>query len=257
MASVVQVKESAVYTGTPTVSRSTGNFASSCTAGNWILAFGSVPTGGGVSVAFSDTLSTNYSTVIASIKNGTTFIQIDAVIGKLTASGTNAVTYTAVGDDRISVMALEISGLHATTPYTATDRSGFNYQSAPTTSTDAVTSGNTPTLSSGNGILIGLGFDAQSGLGTYPSAGTGFTDHGTGWSGSAQNYRLESKAISSTSAVAATFTAASNVGHHAIAIYLQNGETAPPIRLFSPYPSIYQDQGDQDYKSELVIKRWF
>lgn len=204
------------------------------------MAFGSVPHFELVSASFSDTLGTSYSTVIAHlIDTANTFIQVDAVIGQLTASGTNAVTYTAVGDDRIGVVAMEISGLDATTPYTATDRSGLNYQATPTTTTDAVTSGNTPTLSSGDGILIGLGFDAQSGLGTFPSTGTGFTDHGTGWGGIAQNYRLESKAISATTATAATFTAVSNVGHHAIAIYLKNAASTKAQLPRSPFKPVY------------------
>lgn len=237
MASIVQVKEGSTYVGSATTSQETGNFGASCTSGNWILAFGSVPASPAAAAAFTDTLGTTYSTVIAHILNGTTFIQIDAVIGQLIASGTNSVNYAAIGTDRIGALALEISGLDAT-PYTATDRSGWNYQAAPTTGTDLVTSGNTPTLSSADGILIGLALDAQSGSFAAPNAGTGFTDHGTGWNGIAQNYRLESKTISATTATDAVFTATADVAHHAIAIYLKNAASSatspPPRRPFNP-----------------------
>jgi len=225
-ASIVQFKEDSVYVGSPTVSRSTGNFGASCTAGNWILAWGTVPASPIVSASFSDTLATSYSTVIAHILDGSTFIQIDAVIGKLTSSGTNAVTYAAVGTDRIGVAAIELAGLHATTPYVATERSGWNYQASPGTGTDAVTSTNTPALGASAGILIGLSLDAQSGSFAYPNIGTGFTNIGQAWNGIAQNARFEHKQISSAAAVAALFTATANVPHLSMAVFLREAAAA-------------------------------
>ena len=76
------------------------------------------------------------------------------------------------------------------------------------TGTDAVTSGSTPTLSTPIGVLLGFARGALGAPGPT-AAGTGFTDEGYFWSygGVFPNMlRVEWKALTSTAAVASTFT---------------------------------------------------
>jgi hypothetical protein len=89
-------------------------------------------------------------------------------------------------------------------------------QAAPGTGTDAVSSTNL-TPGSQPGVLVGFGYD--DGGGGAVSAGTGFTSRGTMSNmdtAFGTTSRVEDKAITSTSAVAATFTGANGRGqlHH-------------------------------------------
>lgn len=86
-------------------------------------------------------------------------------------------------------------------------------QATPTTTTDATTSGNTGTLTEAPALLSGICI-ASGGAG-QPAAGTGFTSDGVGWTfgGGTNLMRSESKRVTSTAAVAATFTAAANSAH--------------------------------------------
>jgi hypothetical protein len=91
------------------------------------------------------------------------------------------------------------------------------------TGTDATTSGNTPALTSQPALISGWCFEATGA--SLPAAGTGFTNDGTGigWGGT-HTMRSESKILTSTSAVAATFTAgAANNQSVFAAVYLETG----------------------------------
>jgi hypothetical protein len=92
----------------------------------------------------------------------------------------------------------------------------------PGTGADGISSG-TLTPAAQPGVLVGL---VVPHFGTLSSSGTGFTDRGevpvTG-----DHARVEDKVIAATSAVAATFTAASNLNFAALAVYWQL--TAPPV----------------------------
>ena len=83
----------------------------------------------------------------------------------------------------------------------------INGQAAPGTATDAITTGNmTPTSQP---ALISALAGNDNGSTPAPAAGTGYTAGITSWSSTAQS---ESKRITSTSAVAATFTDATYGG---------------------------------------------
>ena len=88
-------------------------------------------------------------------------------------------------------------------------------QVAPTLATDAMTSG-TLTPAGQPGLLSGYG---QVAFNALNAAGTGFTDRGENTAG--DHARYEDKPITSTAAVAATFTAATNNNSTTIAVYWQ------------------------------------
>lgn len=96
-------------------------------------------------------------------------------------------------------------------------------QSAPGTGTDALTSGNTPTLTSQPALVSAWSenFSASNGI---PNAGTGFTSDysGSDWGGGPQN-RGENKRVTSTSAVAGTYTAVNggNAYGTVVAVFLE------------------------------------
>ena len=88
-------------------------------------------------------------------------------------------------------------------------------QAAPTLATDAMTSG-TLIPAAQPGMLTGYGVVA---FGALNAAGTSFTDRGEGVAGIHERY--EDTSITSTAAVAATFTAATNNNSTTIAVYWQ------------------------------------
>lgn len=134
-------------------------------------------------------------------------------------------TYSAASTFR-GIAAKEIGG---TSGYDATAAAkNAQFQQFPTTGTDATTSNATPTLTAQPALLSGWCFDS-SGSGT-PAAGTGFTSDGTGWKlgGAADQLRGESKRVTATTGVAATFTAAANSSHNSFAAVFTEGSPAPP-----------------------------
>lgn len=98
-------------------------------------------------------------------------------------------------------------------------------QNTPGTSTDGLTS-NTATPSGQPALVFGFSFHEVGGA---PSAGTGFSTGIVAWNSgqfSGLGARSESKRITSTSAVAATFTAGANNSHVTLmGIFLE----APPV----------------------------
>lgn len=119
-------------------------------------------------------------------------------------------------------------------------------QLTPTTTTDAVTSGNTPALTRQPALVSAWSFSAVGSSTAAPAVGTGFTNDGAGLLiGSAGAHcRGESQRVTSTSAVAATYTAAANGLHITVAaVFL---ESAPPANAPLGY-----------FDPELNIRAWF
>lgn len=84
-------------------------------------------------------------------------------------------------------------------------------QNSPGTGTDVVTSGATPTLTSQPALFSGWTFE-KSFNNAAPTAGTGYTDDGSGGTGMGgfASVRSISKRVTSTTGQAATFTNATN-----------------------------------------------
>jgi hypothetical protein len=112
--------------------------------------------------------------------------------------------------DYPSIYVAEYSGFK-----TSAARLAFasNYQAAPGTSTDAVTSGLLGTLAAQPAGIVGFTLNINND--TTPSAGTGFTaltpviSYGLTVGG-----RPQHKRVTATTSVAATWTAGSNQTHH-------------------------------------------
>jgi len=126
-----------------------------------------------------------------------------------TAAGTFTVTQT------LSAAAAfrGIQGLRYTGLDTSTSLHAGQFQSPPPTTTDATSSGNL-TPSSQPGILIGWSYDFNGSGSTV--AGTGFTSRSTFTTEAAANgsaSRAEDQRLTSTAAVAATFTTPGATGN--------------------------------------------
>lgn len=124
-----------------------------------------------------------------------------------------------------SLVVMEISGLTGTVVGSAAQ-----HQDSPGTGTDGISSGNTGTLSAQPAFVVGV---VQNELtnGT-PAVGTGYSSGGTGWDygGGTAGGRWEYKSVTSTSAVAATFTAAANNAHYTIVVaFEESGGAATTV----------------------------
>lgn len=98
-----------------------------------------------------------------------------------------------------------------------------NYQGTPTTATDATTS-TALTPAAQPGVLVGYTFDDFAAV---TNTGTGFTDRGV--SAADASVRWEDKSISSTAAIAATYTSANNYPHVTLAVYWQEAASAATL----------------------------
>jgi hypothetical protein len=117
-----------------------------------------------------------------------------------TAAGTPTATLTVVASEPyLSLLFVEIANVNSSTPLLAHVP---NYQSAPTTATDAVTTGSM-TVTAGNNLIIGV--SQSPGTQVIPTAGTGFTSAGTYGPNTAWG-NIESERVTSGTSLSATFT---------------------------------------------------
>lgn len=124
-------------------------------------------------------------------------------LAQTTQSLTITVTYS--GTMAINAMWAElVSGSAALPPSGAY---AGQLQNSASTSANAVTTTNAqPDKFYAAWLLLAIGSNESSG--EVPAAGTGFTSNGTGWNfGGADSARSESKRVTSSAAVAGTFTA--------------------------------------------------
>ncbi len=140
------------------------------------------------------------------------------------SSGSVTVTVTISATEGGKGVAFRlISG--SSGPGTTSSEHAGNQQDTPGTGTDAVTSTNvTPTTQPA--LIVGIDLDVPGNL--TPAVGTGFTDAGTGWGfGGLVAARAESKRVTSTAGVAATFTVGTSETQHALAIVFYETVAAP------------------------------
>lgn len=161
-----------------------------------------------------------------SVVNDATNVQAIADYTSDTTAAT-AYTITTTLSAAATVFGTSVKEIGGSSGYdaTANAKAGQNQQT-PGTGTDAVTTGNTPALTAQPSLISGFAMDT-SGTGT-PTNGTGFTSDGTGWGfGATALMRAESKRVTSTAALAATFTAGSNVAHSSMAtVFTETGAGA-------------------------------
>lgn len=168
------------------------------------------PSGTTYTPSCSDTVNGSYGTKILDIYDSTNQQRMVAFKFLGSASGSPTATVSIATAEYAAAMAFVVTGSDGAAPTT------IGQTQTATTATDNLTS-TTLTPTSQPGLLLGLAAITGT-VGTGPAAGTGFTSLGTGWVDGGAIARAESKTFSSTSAVAATFTAGTATQHHAIAL---------------------------------------
>lgn len=135
------------------------------------------------------------------------------------------VTYSASSQFK-GIHFREITGAATVNPLAG---HAAQFQTAPGTGTNGATSGNTGTLT-GQPALI-CGFINDPSASTTPTAGTGFTTGTSGWGfGGTAGARSETKRVTSTAPVAATFTMGTAESSDTFAaVFLEAGATITPV----------------------------
>lgn len=173
---------------------------------------------GATTITMSDTAGGNdsWTEVGSGLFNGgngmRAFVLLDAA-----ATATTARATFAASSQYPAIAVVEVKGIVTSS---AIAGEALQTQATPGTGTDGVTSGNTGTLTGQPAAVIAGSVDTTS-TGT-PAVGTGYTNIGTGWDygGATSSARFEHKLVTSTSAVAGTFTAGSDVEHQTIVVAL-------------------------------------
>lgn len=166
----------------------------------------------------------------------------DALVGGSTTITANysggSATFRAIAVKEIGGSAQgydDVAGAHA-----------GQFQNAPGLGSDLVTTGNTPTLSTQPALISGWSIGQAGTSDVAPSEGTGFTNNGVSWNfGSPSIYLIgESKRVTATTGLAATFTAVVNSKFISVAaVFLEPPPPAnAPLGYFDP---------------ELNIRAWF
>jgi hypothetical protein len=169
------------------------------------------------SVTSSPSLTWSILDAIDDTTNGQTFSH---AISSVTSAGSITVTGNLSASDTFrGGIVKEIGG---SSGYD-TGSHAAQLQATPTTGTDATTSTNTPSLSAQPALISGACMNT-AGVAT-PAAGTGFASDSSGFGfGGTSAMRSENMRVTSTSAVAATFTAGNNSAHISLAaVFLESG----------------------------------
>lgn len=229
----VQLTQGSTTTNTAATAVSP-NFGASNTAANLIFYCASYDAGTGAEPTFAiaDTVGNSY-VKISSVWNAVTGCKTEIGYAKNIGSGTNALTLTVGGGANCykAIAGWEWSGLDTAAPFTAGE-----FAEASQTAT-ALSSGNTPTLSTQPAIVIGFSTIKHALVGTTNlTAGSGYTSQGAnfwdfGFGAGAQAFAaLEYQRVTSTAAIAATFTAATSGNYDTWAVvFKESGTAAAPV----------------------------
>lgn len=204
MAYVVQQNQTtSLGTGT-TIAQA---YSSAVVAGNTLWCAVSTNDAAGASITVSD--SVNGSWTALDLADDTVGHQaIRHFYFPNAAAGTPTVTATfSLTSTLRTIWITEITGVKGA----PLDGNNGQVQASPGSGTDAISSG-TATNANSPAFIISLSMDNRTVSPVAPAAGTGFTDLGAGWTLSGGNQaRLESKRITSQTAVAGTFTGTTGV----------------------------------------------
>lgn len=207
---IAHVQSSAV-TGTGATTSVARAFSGLVAAGNLIVV---AVSWGSASVVESCTVSDNLGNTYTRLTNcdqvdATNQQQIAVFYAKNVVGGSCTVTATFAGSrDNNGIVIAEYSGVDTTAP---ADQSVGNFQTAPGTGANAVTSTAKTTTQAGE-LAVGAYADTSVGAGTTITAGTGFTKRQDTGGGGAHSIQivLEDQIQSSAGSIAATFTEALN-----------------------------------------------
>lgn len=181
-------------------------------------------TGAHIMATWDNTGAASISTVVA-VPSGPTFSVLATILDSVNNQNTAHIVTSDLTPSTTYTVTITLSALSTARSCAGNiiaDTSGYlgspnhhaeQVQATPTLTADAVTSGNSGTISQAGALISAHSFNS-AGI-TAPTAGTGFTSLGGSIQlGSGTNFATsESKHLSVTTAVAATFTATSNNGH--------------------------------------------
>lgn len=141
-----------------------------------------------------------------------------SVSGSITVTATFSVTTTLR-----AIRVVEIGPAKTSGPL---DVRAGQVQASPGAGTDAVTSGAQTNVES-PALIVGLSMDNRTVAPAAPAAGTGFADNGAGWNlVSGNQARLESKRVTTTAPIAATFTGTAGIAPTTLmAVYAESDAT--------------------------------
>lgn len=232
-ASIVQITNKAdILVGTGTTYSPSSAFTTVSAGDSLVTFFTHDYSGGEPTLTCADSAGGTWSAALDVVRDSGDTQKMVMFVCKNHPGG-SSVTPTVTSSSSVpgrAIVCVQESGVD-TAALGAGEHNG-QHQASPTTSTDAVSSGNvTPTGSAS--LLLALSFDSKA-VAAAPAVGTGFTDRGTFWPISGGNEaRLESKTLSGTSATPATFTASGNENHLTIAVVLSEpGGAAPTAGRF-------------------------
>lgn len=210
------------------------------TAGNLIFYCASYDAGSGAEPTFAitDTLNNTYIK-ISSVWNAVTGCKSEIGYAKNIIGGTNALTLTVGGGANCykGIAGWEWSGLDTIAPFTAGE-----FAEASQTAT-ALSSGNTPTLATQPAIVMGFSTIKHALVGTnnlaagsgYTSQGANFWDYGFG-AGAQAFAALEYQRVTSTAAIAATFTATTSGNYDTWAAVFKESVSSAGVTLSARGP---------------------
>lgn len=213
----------------------TQTFSSSLTAGNAIHAIGTCDAVNNTTISsFTDGTNT-YSSVLDQTNDSTNAQTIGQAVASNVASGTPTVSCNFASSRTFRGIWIKEIGGCTTSPL---DGHNAQLQSAAPTTTDGVSS-NTATNTNQPALISGVSLETKNN-GEALSAGTGFvttpTGEGAGWNniyGTAHNEGFsENKRITTTTAVAATFTASVSSAYLTImAIFDESTADVPTAQI--------------------------
>lgn len=185
--------------------------------------------GSGATVSVASTGQSDVWTLVESVDEaGSQGLRVFKCLAPANPGVSRAIvaTFTPDADSRVSAV-VGFTGASKTTV-----ASNKQHQATPTTTTDAVSS-LTATPPVANSLQYGFSF-ANHGA-AAPAAGTGFTSVSTMWNyGASDVARVERKTLSSTTAVAATFTAGTNTNHLTITVIVPEAQDNPTVSSLTP-----------------------
>jgi hypothetical protein len=175
----------------------------------------------------TDTLGNSYGSAAYHLSDLPHSAEIYKFVAVATVAGTPVVTFTYGATAVIGISCISIRSVNPSTPYNAGNVVGAFFTAGASPSANSLSSGNTPTLSVVPAIVIGFGWTVEN-FGPPTAVGTGFTAFGSAMLnlGFASSAIYEYKNVSSTTAVAATFTPlASHDAYSIVSVYNDNNTT--------------------------------
>ncbi len=173
--------------------------------------------GTATTVSISATVGSNgtWTRAGSGYQDGSNQMEVFYLANAAAGSSTIRASFSGGGRGYPCIAIIPVTGIATAAPFLDVV---FNYQLAPGTGTDAITSTNLAALSTQPALMFGLSTNINASGNAVPNTGTGYTSIGTGWSyGGAFSIsmRAEHKRVTVTTADKTTFTAqdATSGGH--------------------------------------------